>query len=85
MSVSIYGGRGISEQLSQEDNALAVSLQERTYERGGGGFGATHGASTESILHRMDEEDMLKEVSKLPPSERKAALAEMRRAARERR
>lgn len=40
-------------------------------------------AGKNGVDKRLDWEDMLKEVTKLPPSERKAALSELKRKAKE--
>lgn len=46
--------------------------------------GESRGQTLNSIFKQMDEEDMLREVSKFPPSERKARLAVLRKRARTR-
>lgn len=49
-----------------------------------GYHGQCHAAAKSRFEKRCDREDMLREVSKLPPSERRAALRRMERERRER-
>lgn len=61
---------------------MSVNIPTGASERMGGGspFVSTGiGGGVDTFLGQIDYEDMLREVSKLPPSQRAAALREMKR------
>ena len=58
---------------------MSVNIPTGASERGGGGRCGIGSQSVDSLLGELDYEDMLREVSKLPPSERAAALKALKR------